>query len=87
MLNCNGVFNGGWHFSYFGGVDVIKNKIKNFSHQEYNNEYYLDDARINDAIKNQKDLFNRDGIEYDFIDVKDNSYLPKNYEMLLQCIA
>lgn len=83
MLNCNGVFNGGWHFSYFGGVDMIKNKIRNFSHQEYNNEHYLDEARINEAIKNQKDLFDRDGVEYDFVEVENNYYLPKNYKMLL----
>lgn len=25
---------GGWHFSCFGGIDVLENKLKSFSHQE-----------------------------------------------------
>jgi beta-1,4-mannosyl-glycoprotein beta-1,4-N-acetylglucosaminyltransferase len=29
--------NGGWHFTYLGGEEKIKQKIESFSHQEYNN--------------------------------------------------
>lgn len=30
--------NGGWHFTYQGGIDRIKKKLENFGHQEYNND-------------------------------------------------
>ena len=72
---------GGWHLSYFGDVEYIKNKIRSFSHQEYNNDRYLNDAQIEDCIKNQKDLFLRDeGWGFQAIDPK---ILPVNYTMLL----
>lgn len=32
------VENGGWHFTYQGGLDKIKTKLENFGHQEYNND-------------------------------------------------
>lgn len=31
----------GWHLSYFGDKTFIKNKIKEFSHQELNNNIYI----------------------------------------------
>jgi len=30
--------NGGWHFTYQGGVERIKTKLENYGHQEYNNQ-------------------------------------------------
>jgi beta-1,4-mannosyl-glycoprotein beta-1,4-N-acetylglucosaminyltransferase len=32
------VDNGGWHFTYQGGLERIKTKLENFGHQEYNND-------------------------------------------------
>jgi beta-1,4-mannosyl-glycoprotein beta-1,4-N-acetylglucosaminyltransferase len=34
----NIVENGGWHFTYQGGLEKIKTKLENFGHQEYNND-------------------------------------------------
>ena len=31
----------GWHFGYLGGVEKVIYKLKNFAHQEYNNEQAL----------------------------------------------
>jgi beta-1,4-mannosyl-glycoprotein beta-1,4-N-acetylglucosaminyltransferase len=76
--------NGGWHFSYFGDVKFIKNKILNFSHNEFNNEFYLNNERILKQIKNGKDLYNRSDAIFKYIDIKDNNYLPKNYNDLLK---
>lgn len=75
--------NGGWHFSYFGDIKTIQNKLTNFSHQEFNNEEFNSEDNIKDAIANHRDLFKREGIEYEFVDIANNSYLPKNYKMLL----
>ena len=60
--------NGGWHFSYFGDVERIKNKLNSFAHQEYNKDRYKNDQNILDAIQNKKDLLQRgkDFIDYNF---------------------
>lgn len=34
--------NGGWHFTYQGGLERIKTKLENFGHQEYNNDQVKD---------------------------------------------
>lgn len=75
--------NGGWHFSYFGDVNFITNKIRNFAHQEHNNNYILNPERILTQINNSSDLFERNDTKFRFIDIKDNNYLPKNYKDLL----
>jgi beta-1,4-mannosyl-glycoprotein beta-1,4-N-acetylglucosaminyltransferase len=72
--------NGGWHLSYFGDVEFIKNKIRNFSHQELNNEHMLNDERISKQIQNCSDLYERPIEIFKFIDVNDNTYLPHKYE-------
>jgi beta-1,4-mannosyl-glycoprotein beta-1,4-N-acetylglucosaminyltransferase len=71
---------GGWHLSYFGDVNFIKNKIKNFSHQELNNDYMLNDERILKQIVNNEDLFERGKDDFEYIDIKDNTYLPQKYK-------
>lgn len=78
--------NGGWHFSYFGDVNFIKNKIMNFSHQEYNNEIYYNEDHLIDVIKHGKDLFRRQdqNINFKLIDPKNNNYLPEGYKKLLK---
>jgi beta-1,4-mannosyl-glycoprotein beta-1,4-N-acetylglucosaminyltransferase len=78
------ILKGGWHFSYFGDVNYIKNKINSFSHQEFNNEIYLNNEKIIDQIKNCKDLFFRDNINLTNCPVSENPYLPKNYHSLLK---
>jgi beta-1,4-mannosyl-glycoprotein beta-1,4-N-acetylglucosaminyltransferase len=37
----------GWHFGYLGGLERVTYKLKNFAHQEYNNEVALNTV-IND---------------------------------------
>lgn len=80
---CHNIKNGGWHFSYFGSVEFIKNKLTNFSHQEYNNENYNNNEIIKKKIEECSDLFGRPSEKFEFIDIKDNHYLPEKYEMLL----
>ena len=82
-LNQPKIKNGGWHFSYFGDVEFIKNKIKNFSHQEYNNDIILNDERIKDRIDKSIDLYDRKNETFKYIPIEQNNYLPKNYRDLL----
>jgi beta-1,4-mannosyl-glycoprotein beta-1,4-N-acetylglucosaminyltransferase len=78
---CDRIQNGGWHFSYFFGSDNIKDKIKNFSHQEFNNEHFTNDDYIQNCIKNGKYIFS--DVQLEHIDIQDNTSLPKNYNLLL----
>ncbi len=41
---------GGWHFSYLGGVEQIQKKINAYSHQEYNNPEYTSLKHITESI-------------------------------------
>lgn len=76
---------GGWHFSFFGDVEFIINKVKNYSHQEFNSDEFLNIDHIQNCISNQKDIFRRskeNGV-MNFIKLEDNNYLPKNYDLLI----
>jgi beta-1,4-mannosyl-glycoprotein beta-1,4-N-acetylglucosaminyltransferase len=75
------VKNGGWHFSYFFGPKNISDKIKNFSHQEFNNDIYTNDEYINNCIKNGEYIF--DNVKLEYIEIENNKNLPKNYKILL----
>lgn len=51
--------NCGWHFSFLGGVEKIKEKIGAFSHTEFDNPFIKDNIENN--IENNNDLFFRNG--------------------------
>ena len=48
---------GGKHLSYFGDKEFIKNKIRNFSHQEVNLAQYQDDAYLDRVIEEGLNIF------------------------------
>ena len=52
------IINGGWHFSYLQSPEEILNKIKSFSHGEFN-ENTLDKSKIENKISKNEDIFNR----------------------------
>jgi beta-1,4-mannosyl-glycoprotein beta-1,4-N-acetylglucosaminyltransferase len=56
------IFDGGWHLSYVGGIDRIKEKIKGYSHQEFNNNHVL--SSIEGKINSNSDLFGRTNTTY-----------------------
>ena len=82
-LSTNGIRvpNGGWHFTYFFGVQAIADKIKNFSHQEFNNDFYTNEEYIENCIKDGKYIFS--DVKLEFIDIENNKNLPKNYDIIL----
>jgi beta-1,4-mannosyl-glycoprotein beta-1,4-N-acetylglucosaminyltransferase len=75
----------GWHLSYFGDFKFIVNKINNFTHQEYNNINYTDLSIVEYRVKNSKDIYGRDDPCYalEKVELKDNPYLPIEYEKYL----
>jgi len=62
--------NGGWHFTFQGGPEMIVNKIENYGHQELNNSYIKNG--IFERYKNGSDLLNRSHSYH-----IDNENLPK----------
>uniref|UniRef100_A0A6C0CRZ0 Glycosyltransferase family 17 n=1 Tax=viral metagenome TaxID=1070528 RepID=A0A6C0CRZ0_9ZZZZ len=75
---------GGWHLSYFGDVDFIQNKIQQFSHQEFNVSSILNASAIAHRIQNGRDIMDRDTITYKSIPIRNNFYLPPEYNEHLQ---
>ena len=89
--NCNGIRyvgvplvpQGGWHLSYFGDPHFIKNKINNFSHQELNNANFTDTHKIEERVKQGRDLYDRDS-HPERILIRHNNYLPPQFNTYLQ---
>jgi len=58
----------GWHFSYIMPPDKIAEKIKSFSHHEFNRPLFTDTARIKDQLRKRRDLLKRD-LEFEPVEV------------------
>jgi len=71
---------GGWHFSYFGDIDFIRNKIKSFSHQEFNTDEYTNPMKIRRCMDEGINLFH--GHRSLIVDPEQNDYLPRHWKML-----
>ena len=65
------IIDGGWHFSYLNSPEQILNKIKSFSHGEFNIKK-ISVKDIEEKIKNNEDIFNR-GFKLKKVRI-DNSY-------------
>ena len=71
------VSDGGWHLSYWGSAEFCANKIKNFSHQEYNTEHYTSLEYWDNVMKTDSDPvgrgygedFNVDSLPKDFYNI------------------
>ena len=73
---------GGWHLSYFGNIDFIITKIKSFSHQEFNNDNYINKLQLEEKIKNGINIIG--GLNLQNIKISDNKNLPYKYNEYLQ---
>jgi len=60
--------NGGWHFTFMGGADKIREKVENYSHQEYRGAL----SGVDNAIRDNTDFLGRG-----FKLWKDESQLPE----------
>ena len=68
--------NGGWHFSWLGNTDFIKQKLESFSHTEMNTVFINNDDHIEQCIKNLKPLETNQKIDIKKLPI-DSDYLPK----------
>ena len=65
------IINGGWHFSFLQSPKDIANKIKSYSHGEFNTDEIVNEDMIKKKILQNKDIFNRD-IELKKIEIDEN---------------
>lgn len=63
---------GGWHFSFLGGVERIKQKIDAYFHQEYNTPTVM--SQIPFFVENRLDIFER---PYEYTEVPIDNSFPK----------
>lgn len=60
----------GWHFSYLGGIERIKEKLKAYSHAENDTDEVRDNLEKN--IKAGNDIFGRDDHKFEFVEIDDS---------------
>ncbi len=82
------ISNGGWHFSYIGGIDKVIKKIESLAHPELNTNYFKEENRIKQILEQGLDLFDRNN-KYEFVSVDETFplYLRSNlhrFEHLLK---
>jgi Glycosyltransferase family 17. len=73
--------NGGWHFSFLGNPKKIANKIRAFSHQEYNLPEYTNYSKIQERMDSAVDVFSRQEhapIQYVKVDSSYPAYITEN---------
>ena len=71
------VTEGGWHFTYLGGTELIQAKLRSFCHgndKNYNIPARMPKERIEDVLANGVDLFGRD---YTFKFVEPDDRFPR----------
>jgi beta-1,4-mannosyl-glycoprotein beta-1,4-N-acetylglucosaminyltransferase len=72
----------GWHFSAFGGIDRVLDKLKSFAHTEFNNENHADYQIIYNRAKNREDYLGR--LEYPCEEYDLNNYPPDLKKLILE---
>jgi len=70
----------GWHLSYFMTPQKIADKLRDFSHQEYNNTKYNKLNYIQSCIQSKISLFNKDKTRKPDFFTDYNGVLPRTYE-------
>jgi beta-1,4-mannosyl-glycoprotein beta-1,4-N-acetylglucosaminyltransferase len=63
----------GWHFSFLGGTEKIKQKLQATAHTEYNKDEYLSEEHIKEMVAKRKDILKREGIIFKYVPL---SYYP-----------
>jgi beta-1,4-mannosyl-glycoprotein beta-1,4-N-acetylglucosaminyltransferase len=59
--------NAGWHLTFLGGPEKIKEKIRAYGHQEFNNDYVL--SNVESRMSENLDIFFRHSNRYRDVDI------------------
>lgn len=66
----------GWHFSFVGGADRIKEKINVYLHQEFNTTAIKDGVEA--ALENNTDVLGRADRKYEVVDIELPVFVQEN---------
>jgi len=55
------ILNGGWHYSFIGGIDRIKTKLESYAETQTNNKDVNNEEHIIKCLETGYDLFGREG--------------------------
>ena len=67
----SGIPNGGWHFSYCGGIERVQRKLQSFSHLEYDDPEFTDPGAIARHLLQGTDPLKRGGNPFIAVDIDD----------------
>ena len=71
----------GWHFSFLGGAEKIKQKLLAFAHTEYNKDEYTREEHIEEAIAKGEDILKREGIIFKYVPL---SFYPATLQKVMK---
>lgn len=78
---------GGWHFSYMGGIKRMQEKLSTLAHQEYNNDKFNTAEHIRLSFLERKDFLDH-GRKFKIVDVSLlPEYVQKNQSKFKALIA
>ncbi len=76
--------NGGWHFSYLGGIERIKTKVTSIIDENiYLDKYVSDENYIRDCLDKGKDLYGRKGKEFEYQFISPESIGIENIDKIM----
>lgn len=80
------IANAGHHFGYLGDVNFIINKLKSFSHQEYNIPEFTDPEKIANKLELGEALINEN--KFEFIEINDSypAFIRQNKDLFKHLI-
>jgi beta-1,4-mannosyl-glycoprotein beta-1,4-N-acetylglucosaminyltransferase len=71
----------GWHFSFLGGVEKIKQKLLAFAHTEFNKEEFTNEEHIKEALRKGEDILKREGVSFRYVPL---SYYPTKLQQVIK---
>jgi beta-1,4-mannosyl-glycoprotein beta-1,4-N-acetylglucosaminyltransferase len=71
----------GWHFSFLGGADKIRQKLLAFAHTEFNKAEFTNEEHIKEAILKGEDILKREGVSFRYVPL---SYYPVNLQKIMK---
>ncbi|MEO6508402.1 MAG: hypothetical protein ABIO02_00460 [Patescibacteria group bacterium] len=79
----NKIKNGGWHYSYMGGIDRVKLKFKSLSDAYTRIDLVGSDEDIMRKINSQKDLWDENR-SHSLIDISKEGYAPESIKQFIE---
>lgn len=84
---CAAISDGGWHFSYLGGISSIRTKLESFAHTEFDLAQYKDYSYLEQVSATGADIFGRSH-NWRFVEVDESfpAFVQENQTLLRHLI-